>query len=173
MLDKYAGKKFINGMCVLASMVVVIPLLILGHYNYPSADDWSLGRFTHQAIQNGEGILGIAGEVVHTISFWREKGEPRYAAVLFAALQPGIFGEHFYRITPWIMIGGLFVSEILAGCYFLGKGKKWMAPIVIPSLLIQVLCVPFPVETFYWYTGSVNYTFVFSLSIILDRKSVV
>lgn len=163
--------KLINILCVTVTVLVVLPLLILGHFDYPSADDWSLGKLTSQAVKNGEGIIGVLKQAVNTVFVWREKGEPRYANAFFGALQPGIFGEHFYRITPWIMIGSLFVFEILLCVYLLGDrsggNRKFVLPIIIPSLVIQILCVPYPVETFYWWTGSINYTFIFALSLFL------
>lgn len=163
--------RIINILCIIASAFVVSPLLLMGHFDYPSADDWSLGKLTSQAVRNGEGIPGVLKQAVNTVILWREKGEPRYANAFFGALQPGIFGEHFYRITPWIMIGSLVIGEILF-CAYLFKdeenlNRKIVLPVVVPSLLIQILCVPYPVETFYWWTGSINYTFIFASSLFL------
>lgn len=163
--------KYINIFYILVWVIVSLPLLILGNYNYPSADDWSFGADTFRTIKNGGSLLDVLKEAVNVALLWREKGEPRYANAFLGALQPGIWGEHFYRITPWIMIGSLLVSEIILGAYLLkgikGENRKWVLPIVMPSLIIQIMCVPYPVETFYWYTGSVNYTLIFSLSLIL------
>lgn len=169
MKKKENAIKTIHILCVAAAVVVALPLLILGHFDYPSADDWSLGKLTSQAVRDGEGIVGVLKQAVNSVLLWREKGEPRFSAAFLGTLQPGIWGEHFYRITPWLMIGSLFFSEILLCSYlFRGEGtKKMVLPVVIPSLALQLLCVPYPVESFYWYVGGVNYTFAFSLSLIL------
>lgn len=171
MAQKNKSMNIINMLCIATAFLVTLPLLLLGYFDYPFADDWSLGKFTFQAVKNGDYIVGILRQVVNTVILWREKGEPRFSAVFLAALQPGIWGEHFYRITPWIMIGSLFFAEILFCTYFFQdkerQNRKQILPVVIPSLLIQILCVPYPTETFYWYVGSVNYTFIFSLSLIL------
>lgn len=161
----------ISVLCLVSFMVIILPLLILGYYDYPSADDWSLASITYHVLQDGGNIIDVLKSISETIMIWREKGEPRYASVFLASLQPGIFGEHFYRITPLLMIGSLSLSEIMF-CFYLLKdsgkeNKKYILPIIIPSLAVQMLCVPYPVETFYWYTGSVNYTFVFGFFIIL------
>lgn len=172
MEKRESAVKIISIQCVVATVLVVLPLLVLGHFDYPSADDWSLGKLTSQAVRNGKGIIGVLRQAIDTVLLWREKGEPRYANAFLGALQPGIWGEHFYRITPWVMIGSLIFSEILLCAYLLrdeeGLNRKIVLPVVIPSLLIQVLCVPYPVETFYWWTGAINYTFIFSLSLILS-----
>lgn len=163
--------RIINIFCIIGILLVTTPLFILGHYNYPSADDWSLGVLTSQAVKRHEGIVGVLKQAVNSVLIWRKKGEPRFSAAFLGTLQPGIWGEHFYRITSWLMIGSLLVSEILFCSYLLkdkeGMNKRLILPIVIPSLLIQILCVPYPVESFYWYVGGVNYTFIFSLSLIL------
>lgn len=163
--------KNINLICIFASVLIVLPLLILGHYNYPCADDWSFGAGPAQTFAEGESLWEILREAGRVVMLWREKGEPRYANAFLGALQPGIFGEHFYRIVPWIMIGSLIISETALCGYLLrdrnGENKKWILPIVLPTLALQILCVPYPEESFYWYTGSVNYTFIFSLSVLL------
>ena len=80
-------------------------------------------------------------------------------------------GGTIYGITPWIMIGSILIAEGYFCAFLLRdtekKNRRWVLPVLIPSLLIQILCVPYPVETFYWYTGAINYTFIFSLSLIL------
>lgn len=158
-------------LCIIALALTVIPLLLLGHYDYPSADDWSLGLWTRQAVLEGKGFAGVLKAAFRTVLFWRQNGEPRYANAFLGSLQPGIWGEHFYRMTPYIMIGSLIFSELLLGNWLLSRGCKgrckWICPVLIPSLIIQFLYVPYPVETFYWYVGAINYTFIFSLSLIL------
>lgn len=161
----------INILCIFICLAVITPLLMMGKYNYPSADDWSFGASTVQVINNGGNLWDVLCEAFDVAILWREKGEPRYANAFLGALQPGIWGEHFYSITPWIMLSSIVLSEIIFSFYLLqdkeGKNKKWILPIVIPTLTIQILCVPYPEETFYWYTGAVNYTFIFSLSLVL------
>ncbi|MCM1543613.1 MAG: hypothetical protein NC121_20505 [Blautia sp.] len=120
----------INILCIAVAAFVVLPLLILGHFDYPSADDWSLGELTFRAVQNGEGIIGVLKQALHSVLLWREKGEPRFSAAFLGTLQPGIWGEHFYRVTPWLMIGSLFFSEILLCTYFFVNGGGQSAGLI-------------------------------------------
>lgn len=170
-MKHWKQENWISFIFVLALVLVTAPLLILGHYDYPTADDWSLAAWTHQAVVDREGILGVLKAAMRAILYRRHSGEPRFASTLLAALQPGIWGEHFYRITPYLMIGSLIFSELLLGSFLLRRyckaERRWICPILIPSLIFQILFVPYPTETFYWYVGAVNYTFIFSLSLIL------
>lgn len=161
---------FINVCYLLALLLVLLPLLMVSKYNMPSADDWSYGREAYKAIRSGAGIgtvLRISVQMaVESYSAW----EGRFMNSFLASLQPGIWGEGYYGIVAWIMLGGLIVSELLLFRILLrGTDKRgrflWFS-VIVPSLILQILYTPSVVESFYWYTGAVNYTFVFSLSMI-------
>lgn len=159
----------INIVCILALAVILWPLLVIAKYDYPSADDWSFGVNMYRAMQAGEGLRGVFHAIYQTLS--QNAWEARFSILILSALQPAAFGEHFYRITPYLMIGSVVFSQLL----FLGecikdpkKENRWLLlPIGIPVAMLQVLYCPCPEESFYWYNGSVNYTFVYSLSLIL------
>lgn len=159
----------INIVCVLALIIILLPLFMIAKYDYPSADDWSFGKYTYQAIKTGGGFVGVFQAILQTLSdnVW----EPRFSSVLFAALQPAGFGEHYYRITPYLMIASvvifqlLLIKECIAGRQ---KENMWLVlPIGIPMAIFQILYCTYPEESFYWYTGAVNYTFVYGLSLAL------
>lgn len=111
----------INVMFILAFAVVVSPLLVIAKYNYPSADDWSYGSAGYHALQNGEGFFGVLRAALATVKTNYVSWEGRFVNVLFAAFMPGIFGERYYRIVTWVMIGGLVVSELCLGRGLLKK----------------------------------------------------
>ena len=154
---------------VLALVVILLPLLVLAKYDYPTADDWSFGKYMYRAMQAGEGLPGVFHAIYQTLS--QNVWEARFSIPILSALQPAAFGEHFYRITPYLMIGSVVLSQLflLKEC-IAGETKEnnWLIlPIGIPVAIIQMLYCPCPEESFYWYNGSVNYTFVYSLSLLL------
>lgn len=161
-----------NGMFIIALTIVVFPLLLIAKYNYPSADDWSFGTLGYHALKNGGGFLGVIREAFATVKSSYFSWEGRFAAVFFAALQPGIWGERYYGVVAWLMIGIVIISELYLCNSLLKKCVKgearWLSiPIIVPSLILQFLYNPAPEEGFYWYTGAVNYVFVYGLSLIL------
>ena len=163
-------ERIIIAIYVLALTAVALPLLILGFYSFPIADDWSFGAEVYQCLKNEGGFLRAIVAAVHTAWEWRLK-EPRFMNAFLGALQPGVWNERAYWITAWLAIGGVIFSELSLAAFLLrGEGKRRFlksVPIVVPSLVCQLLYVPFPVETFYWWTGAVNYTVIFSISLIL------
>lgn len=151
---------------VLALVVILWPLLAISQYNYPSADDWTYGANTYRAISNHEGILNFIKTVIDTVR--NDQWEARFMNITLATLQPGIFGEHCYAIVAWLMIGSVIFSEMFLVAKCIGKENRGLIlPISVPVIILQLLYCPSPEESFYWYTGAVNYTFVYSVSLVL------
>ena len=141
---------WINIVCVLALIVILLPLFMIAKYDYPSADDWSFGKYMYQAMQAGEGIAGVFQAIYQTLA--QNVWEARFSILILSALQPAAFGEHFYRITPYLMIGSVILSQLLLlrECIVgSSKDNKWLVlPIGIPVAILQILYCPYPEESF-------------------------
>ena len=96
---------------ILALAVILWPLFTIAKYDYPSADDWSFGKYMYRAVQAGEGIAGVFHAIYQTLA--QNVWEARFSILILSALQPAAFGEHFYRITPYLMIGSVILSQFL------------------------------------------------------------
>lgn len=161
----------INIVYVLALIAVVFPLLLVAGYNFPSADDWSYGKAGYKALAEGGGFFDVLRCAFENMARHYMEWEGRFSNSFLASLQPGIWGEEYYCIVPWMMLGGLIVGEIVLAWMLLAgdsKQNRWLVlPIMVPSLMMQILYIPSVSESFYWYTGAVNYTFIFGLSMVL------
>lgn len=162
----------INVLFITALIIVVFPLLLIGKYSYPSADDWSFSTLGYHALKNGEGFSGVIRAALITVKEYRVSWEGRFTIPFLGALQPGIWGERYYGVVAWIMIGIVILPELYLCNSLLKKyakdEAKWLSiPIMVPSLILQLLFNPAPQESFYWYNGAACYTFVYGLSLIL------
>jgi hypothetical protein len=161
----------LNIFCVLALILIVFPLLMIAKYDRASADDWSYGVYGYNVIKNGGNALGVIKAAFKTAADNYTVWEGRFANSFLASLQPGIFGESFYGMVPWIMIGMLIISETFFSVTLISLNDRknlWNCiPVIFPALVIQILYTPSVVESFYWYTGAVNYTFIYGLSLVL------
>lgn len=170
--QKNAGLILLNLAYVLALTAVVTPLLILANYNYPSADDWSYGEAIYHVLRGGGSVPEMIKAVWESVRYNYFNWEGRFSNALLASLQPGIWGEQYYSLTTWLMLGGIVGAEVLLARFCIGGGKKenrWLyLPVVLPALILQILYAPYPEESFYWYTGAVNYTFMFALSLVVS-----
>ncbi len=173
MMGKKTNEKqmiVINVILVLALLAVVFPLLLIAQYNRPSADDWSFGVYSYAAVRQGKGVIGVLRGAFETVKYYYMNWEGRITIPFLGALQPGIWGEKYYAVVPWIMLGGMVAAQTavcrFCCCAVAGKeNRQYILPIAVPMLILQIMYVQFPVETFYWYNGSVSYTFLYALSL--------
>jgi hypothetical protein len=161
----------LNILLVFTLIVVVVPLLMLGHYNYPTADDWAYGKDFHDVITSGGNVFAAIKAAVNVAIRSRISWEPRFMITFLSGINPGAWSNvHFYRIVVWEVI----ITLIATWLFFFAKvtidrekkNRAYLLPITIPFIMIAILCCPFPVEGFYWHGGAMIYTFPFALSLL-------
>ena len=153
---------------------LLFPMLLIGKYDIPSADDFDFGVNTHRAVVNGEpfsAVLKIAWDQMLR-SYYATQGT--FSAVFLFTLQPAVFGEDYYAFVPWIMLlsllSGILIFSKSFFSLFIGRKSQKSVLWAITACVIIILCtqfLPSPVQGFYWYNGAVYYTFFFGLSLIL------
>lgn len=150
-------------------VISLIPLLWIAWYNYPSADDYSIGSQCHQVWLNSHSVLQVLWTgIVKAADDWKN-WMGYFTSNFLMAVPPSTFGERFYVLTTWIMLGMLSFSTIyLLHAIFTKvlKGDKYVSlSISVIALFITVQCMVGRVEAFYWYSGAANYIFVHSMSL--------
>ncbi len=148
-----------------------VSLVVAGTYVLPQADDYGFSAQTYQVYKETGSItqtLIAAFDVAkHTYYTWQGS----YSACFFMALQPGIFGLEFYKLVAPFLLGTLALSTFmffsaLRRTFFKSFSKTGMFILTATALLLQIFYVPYPDQSFYWYNGSIYYTFYYSLSLI-------
>lgn len=155
-----------RGLCLfLAGLLLLslVPLLALSFYSYPAVDDFSYGLYTHHAwVETGSLIKVLkyaVGEVKDTYQNW----QGTYAAVGLFSLHPGIFGEQWYFLTAFFILGALIAGS--AGLcrvlvYDLLGGDRYDWGIVTSMLLLlSIQCMPSLSQGIYWFNGGSFYLF--------------
>ena len=150
-------------------VISLIPLLWIAWYNYPSADDYSIGSQCHQVWISSHSVIQVLWTgVVRAAEDWLN-WMGYFTSNFLMAIPPSTFGERFYAFTTWIMLGMLSFSTIyLLHAIFVKvfKGDKHVSlSIAAIMLFITVQCMVGRTEAFYWYSGAVNYMFVHSMSL--------
>lgn len=150
--------------------ISLIPLFLIGFYNYPSADDYTNGSACHHAFLSGESIFGVIGvalkRMIDEWHIWRGG----FTVSFLSNLVPSVFGEKLYVLTIWIVIGMLTVST----WYFLKvlfvkvfqADKHSSCCVIWLVLFVTVHCMVGRNEALYWYSGAINYTFVHGMSLL-------
>lgn len=149
--------------------VSLIPLLVISQYNYPSADDYSIGSECHQIWMSTHSLLAVIGQgIVRAADDWLN-WMGYFTSNYLMAIPPSTFGAGFYVLTAWIMLGMLTFSTIyLLHVIFVKvfRADKYVSLCVsMLMLFVTVQCMVGRVEAFYWYSGAANYMFVHGMSL--------
>lgn len=166
MKRKLLSYKILLILSLLALAVLLVPLVALGTYAVPAADDFSYGAAAHRAFVEGgfpAALRAALGQVAETYMNW----QGTFSAVFLMAIQPAIFSEGLYWLTPVIMLaallGGtfLFCGTVLPGVFGLRRDVSAIIAAVLSILCTQL--IPSPVQGLYWFNGSVYYVFFHGL----------
>lgn len=153
-------------------VVSLVPLLWIAKYNYPSADDYTNGSRCHQIWEMGGSVFRVIGEaLLRTVDEWFT-WRGCYTSSFLSALPPNIWGDNLYFLTPWVvllMLSGsmlYLLHEILVKAMKADQYTSHSISMLVLLITVQCLYEQGRVEAFYWYSGAINYTFVYGLSLL-------
>lgn len=165
-MKKLLSYKILLILSLAALTVLIIPLMALGAYAVPAADDFSYGAAAHRAFVEGgfcAALKAALGQVAETYVNW----QGTFSAVFLMAMQPAVFSEGLYWLTPLIMLVALLGGTFLFCCIVLPEVfslRRDVAAII--AAVLSILCtqlLPSPVQGLYWFNGSVYYVFFHGL----------
>lgn len=159
---------------VVCFVLSLVPLLILSFYNHPAMDDFNFGILTRRAWVANKGLAAIpavlAAAVERSVYIWNV-WQGTFSFSVLAALRPSIITEKLTFINTFILLG-LFVwgftkfsQVILHRILGLSRDVAVITACVVMTLCIQY--VPYGVEAFYWWNGSIGYTGLFSVLLVM------
>lgn len=155
-------------------IISLIPLLILSFYNHPAMDDFNYGVLTRHAWTSHKGlgrIIPVLQAAVERAVYLWHVWQGTYSFSVIGALRPSIISEKLTFIHTFILLGLLVGSCVYFAKVFLQRLLGLSREVsVIVACVVLTLCiqyVPFGVEAFYWWIGSIGYTGLFSVMLIL------
>lgn len=154
---------------LLVFVVISLPIYILSFYNVPSADDYMFGQLVKAWVsQNGYNIWGILKCGVKNSIKYYFSWQGRYSESFFASFMPDIFGGYWM----WtIFLYSFFVGGVVFLFYTIVQnlaGREYVKVGICIGVIISIAItqnVPFPVEAFFWFDGSMAYMFHHALYI--------
>ncbi len=149
----------------------LIPMLVLGFYDWPSADDYTMALQPRLYFAQTGNIFGTVIESLKKSWWVYSQYEGYFFSIILTCIAPNVFGEGFYVITPFIIIGMLtfgvcyFFDALFVRVWKLDRHLSVIAAMTTLILMIQCLSEGgMRVEAFYWYSGAINYTFTFGMA---------
>ncbi len=151
--------------------LILLPLFIIAHFNYPCTDDFAFARMLYREINNGssfkEVILGAWEGFIQFYTGW----QGRYFDDIVGCFGFGIALPEYYFLGTYLII----VLFVVADISFLRTAThqlcrwdsdiSWIFSVVITAM--QILYVPYASEAFYWYVGAAMYMIAYALLLLL------
>lgn len=163
--------KIIFAGVLLTLVILLIPLFVIGHYNFPSIDDVGYGK-TAEVVwdETHSVIMTCLRQIPYAWDYWHI-WQGTFAAEWFTTTVMGIFGRSAYYMGTYLSLGGFVLFELLLFMTILKKvmGADFFRAGIISGCVVsmQVLLTPVPVEAFYWFCGSALYTVTYNETVIL------
>ncbi len=164
-------RKIVLLFVLIALIGSLIPILLISQYNHPSADDFSYGDKAYRAFQATGSPIKAVKAAAERAAIMYNVWQGTYSACFLMALQPSIWGENGYFMSTVILLfslifSTLFFSYKLFVVLLKSDRVTWLIiGLIVTGISIQF--VPSPVQSFFWYNGSIYYTFFYSLSLTL------
>ena len=144
-------------------LALLIPMLLLGRCAVPAADDFgysAAGRLAWEASGSVWHVLrAAASQVVSSWYGWQGS----FSGIFLMALQPALFAERLYLLTPFVMLGALLLGVFsLSLALFGGVFHADRRAALLTAAAVCLLCTQLPpsaVQGFYWWNGAVYYVF--------------
>ena len=155
-------------------VLTILPILFLGIYDYPCADDYSYASATRQVWLQSHSVWQVLKEAAATSASRYQTWQGTFTSIFFMALQPAIWTEKAYCITPLIMTGILSVSvfylmRVILVQYLKGTRQECIVLSLIVLLSI-IQCMVDKTDAFFWYNGSVHYIVPFSFFLLMQAS---
>lgn len=161
-------------LAVLSAMIlllIIYPLLKIAQYNYPSCDDFSYGIQTYKTFCETGSVWDTLKAALAVAKEFYYSWQGSFTAIFLMAIQPAVWNIEAYAITTYITIGALMISELWLVHFWvvdLCRSTRSCATIIGCLMVsMQIFWIQSPVEAFFWFNGSVYYTFFYALMLFL------
>lgn len=169
-LTREKQEKLLAALLITGLVAVIIPLLVIGHYNFKSVDDYSYAIRSEPVWQQTHSLGKLLwSQALVSFDMWKN-WQGIYFGDWMMTTALGLWGTNGYFMSAYLTIGGLVLAELFAAFMILHKGLGASRAQTIlgsvPCIMLQLMLIPSPAEGFYWMCGAVLYTFIFALSML-------
>lgn len=149
----------------------MIPIIYIGKYDKPAADDYGYAASTYHAWINTHSIGDVFEAVIERVvdSYYTWQGT--FSSIFMMALSPAAFDYRLYKLVPAIMVFALSLACFVLAKVILKDALKrdnslWIIAGSVLSILTIEKMHTIP-SGIYWYNAAVHYTFMHSMMILM------
>lgn len=164
LITQQVSMKILSFLFVVALIALMLPVIYIGKYDKPSADDYGYAATTYHAWNEshsiGKALQAAAGRAENSYQTW----QGTFSSIFLMALNPAAFDYRLYKLVP-----AFIVSIVILSCFMLSKViigdllKKKVFYWIITGSALSILIIE-KMHTIpsgiYWYNAAVHYTFM-------------
>lgn len=148
----------------------LLPILYCSFFVRATGDDLGYSAALHHVMIHGGGIADALRAIWNQVvqSWYGYQGT--WSSIILFQLQPGIWGDAVYGITPWISLGFIasgtwfFLREIL--CRRQDYDRSFLAAVFSILLFCQVQYIPKIRGGIFWYTSVAHYCIPYGVALL-------
>ena len=165
--------RYVSIILVAVFLLLLVPIIYLGKYNFMKADDYSYGAYAHRAfVETGsffEAFKGALQSVKTNYYAW----QGTFSSIFLMSFAPYIFNYRFYKLVPLFMTFMITFSSFFLSFTLIKKVLKQdkISLTIIVGTLLSLLMIErlYTVPgALYWYNASVHYIFAECIFFILS-----
>lgn len=165
------SRKSLSALCLVVLVFSLLPLLYVSQYNHPTGDDILYGIDAHLVWQDTHSLPRVIGSALQGVAHDYRTWQGTYAALFLMRLQPTVFSEKLYFLTPFLVIGLLLGGYWYLLCqirrYILPLERYEQLGLWSVLMILSLQWVVSPKEAFYWYNGSIYYSGFYGITMLL------
>lgn len=139
----------------------ILPILVLGIFCTPSADDYGCGALTHQAWVQTHSLSAVVNAIIEKTSYFYKNWQGTFSSAIFMSINPGFFNVRLSFLVPIIMLALCTFSTIIfykeLFCYYLKCSAQGIIFSLCSILIIFFQLIHSPRDAFFWYNGAIHY----------------
>ncbi len=167
------NKKALMYFLAVVYVLSLIPMLVIGFYDWPSVDDFSMPLQVHQTFVSTGSVLATLGSVFTKTVYIYNNWVGYFFSDFMTCLCPSVFGEKWYFLTVFVILAALtlcvlyFFDALFVHVFGMEKESVRSAAFLTLILMTQTIeNGPSRAEAFYWWSGAINYTFMFGMFLL-------
>ncbi len=162
-----------KALCAAALILLIVslmPVMYCALSDYATGDDFGKSYMVRRVIKNGGSVFEVLKAGADGAYEAYVTNEGTWASNFILAMQPGVWGERFYVLTPFIglfFLGigtGVFIYELLINVAGYSKRVFWFLWPLFFALTIQ--CMPYIRGGLFWHPGMAHYDIPFAAALI-------
>lgn len=156
---------------VLFIVFLLLPIFYLIPIDRAAGDDLGYGAAAHVVWGNSHSAIGVLQEAINNIKSSYDTWQGTWFSIFLFTLQPEVFGDGLYWITPIIMLGlwlmGIITAFRVIGVDLLSLTVEFVYILSLSVWILTVEFIPRTTASIYWWVGSTHYMVPFSMCMFL------